>query len=162
MYNYPIPIRAHAIPYTNYSFTSRHNTYHKFLESLMHVCRVLVFQVSTYFMFHSVFLGCRFRAQKLCLLYPSHVILGGSRNRKEQSSMRSENDFGSDIRFSNIPCEKIISCKIKIKAALFEIYSFDSFYNELNNTFKYAIHTIRVKETFNQYTNHCDCRQALH
>lgn len=157
MYNYPIPIRAHAIPYTNYSFTSRHNTYHKFLESLMHVCRVVVFQVSTYFMFHSVFLGCRFRAQK-----PSHVILGGSRNRNEQSSMRSENDFGSDIRFSNIPCEKIISCKIKIKAALFEIYSFDSFYNELNNTFKYAIHTIRVKETFIQYTNHCDCRQALH
>lgn len=43
MYNYPIPIRAHAIPYTNYSFTSRHNTYHKFLESLMHVCRVVVF-----------------------------------------------------------------------------------------------------------------------
>lgn len=62
--------------------------------------------------------------------------------------MISENDFGSDIRFSNIPCEKIISRKIKIKAALFEIYSFDSFYNELNNTFKYAIHTIRVKETF--------------
>lgn len=62
--------------------------------------------------------------------------------------MRSENDSGSDIRFSNIPCEKIISCKIKIKAALFEIYSFDSFYNVLNNMFKYAIHTIRVKETF--------------
>lgn len=43
--------------------------------------------------------------------------------------MRSENDFGFDICFSNIFCEKIIFCKIKIKVVLFEIYSFDLFYN---------------------------------
>lgn len=76
--------------------------------------------------------------------------------------MRSENDFGFDICFSNIFCEKIIFCKIKIKVVLFEIYSFDLFYNELNNMFKYVIYIICVKEIFIQYINYCDCRQVLY